>query len=111
MFSLIAKSTARTAITASTRTTLPSAFATRFFSDSFDKVKGTVKWFDAKKGFGFILPDDGSTEIFVHHTSIHAEGFRTLGVSVHDALIDTLDQIFFISPNMMDKLVPLMQLY
>lgn len=87
MFSLIAKSTARTAITASTRTTLPSAFATRFFSDSFDKVKGTVKWFDAKKGFGFILPDDGSTEIFVHHTSIHAEGFRTLGVSVHNALI------------------------
>eukprot|EP00956_Cyclotella_meneghiniana_P011454 scaffold16073_cov75-Cyclotella_meneghiniana.AAC.4 len=78
MFSLLAKSTTRTAITA-TRTALPSAFATRFFSDASDKIKGTVKWFDAKKGFGFLTPDDGSGDIFVHHSSIHATGFRSLG--------------------------------
>ncbi|KAL3771233.1 hypothetical protein ACHAWO_005173 [Cyclotella atomus] len=78
MFNLIAKSTIRTAITASTRTTLPSAFATRFFSDA-SRVTGTVKWFDAKKGFGFLIPDDGTTDIFVHHSSIHADGFRSLG--------------------------------
>lgn len=87
MFSIVAKSTARKAIIATTRTTFPSAFASRFFSDASDKVKGTVKWFDPKKGFGFIIPDDGSSEIFVHHTSIHAEGFRTLGVSSYSRSI------------------------
>ncbi|CAL6383742.1 unnamed protein product [Bathycoccus prasinos] len=40
-----------------------------------------VKWFNASKGFGFIIPDDGSEEIFVHQSHLKAEGFRSLGES------------------------------
>ncbi|HEX5726644.1 MAG TPA: cold-shock protein [Longimicrobiaceae bacterium] len=42
------------------------------------RTTGTVKWFNDAKGFGFITPENGERDCFVHHSAIQAQGFRTL---------------------------------
>ena len=54
------------------------------------RTKGTVKWFNETKGFGFLVPEDGSKDCFVHHSAIQGTGFKTLveGERVEFEIVD-----------------------
>jgi cold shock protein len=48
------------------------------FEEHHMPIQGTVKWFNDAKGFGFITREDGGKDVFVHHTAINVQGFRSL---------------------------------
>lgn len=54
-------------------------------------ASGKVKWFDNKKGFGFILQEESDSDVFVHHSAINGNGFKTLneGEFVHFEVIES----------------------
>jgi cold shock CspA family protein len=55
-----------------------------FFSSEKKGITGIVKWFDPRKGFGFIKCDEELPDVFVHYSTIHSNGYKSLAVSDHE---------------------------
>lgn len=55
-----------------------------------ERIRGTVKWFSAEKGYGFITPENGQPDIFVHYSAIQGSGYRSLeeGISVEFEVVE-----------------------
>jgi CspA family cold shock protein len=55
-----------------------------------DRITGTVKWFNAEKGYGFITPDNGTPDVFVHYSAITMQGYKSLdeGTKVEFEVVD-----------------------
>ena len=59
-------------------TALPDSDINNLFGVAMSRITGTVKWFNDQKGFGFITPENGQKDCFVHFSAIQANGFRSL---------------------------------
>ena len=57
-------------------------------------AQGTVKWFSDEKGFGFITPEDGSKDLFIHHSNILGDGFKSLDEGQSVSYISTRSWAF-----------------
>ncbi|NLA51350.1 MAG: cold-shock protein [Alcaligenaceae bacterium] len=56
------------------------------------KEIGVVKWFNSEKGFGFIMPENGGKDLFVHHSEIIADGFKTLEENQRVSFVEGMGQ-------------------
>ena len=57
-----------------------------------DQMTGTVKWFNSEKGFGFIQPEDGSKDIFVHYRQVNSNGYGRVELSENQRVSFTVGQ-------------------